>query len=126
MSSFCDGEVYSDPATVQLHAIGSFLCLFCVILALEVNKGKAPGAPRLLVIHNADICQGAIFREDISQIPLCGVQAQAKHSHAAVWVWIRTIANVPAAIGHGRVAMAPAPALSTVGPAATRSAVMGP
>lgn len=25
--SFCDGEVYPDPTTIQLHAIGSFLCL---------------------------------------------------------------------------------------------------
>ncbi len=64
------------------------LYLFSVIFVLEVNKRKAPGAPRLLVIHNADIRQGAVFREDFPQVPLCGVQAQAKHSQATVWIWI--------------------------------------
>lgn len=27
VGSLCDGEVYSDPATVQLHAIGPLFCL---------------------------------------------------------------------------------------------------
>lgn len=125
MRSLCDGEVYPDPTTVQFHAIGSLLCLFGIICVLEVNKGKAPGAPRLLVTHNADIRQGAVFGEDIPQIPLCGVQAQAKHSQAAVWVRVRTVANVPAAIGHGGVAVAPAATLSTVGSTATRSTMVG-
>ena len=62
--------------------------LFGIVCILEVNKGKAPGAPRLLVTHNADVRQGAVFGEDIPQIPLCGVQAQAKHSQAGVGVGI--------------------------------------
>lgn len=65
-----------------------FLYLFSITVVLEVDKGEAPGAPWLLVIHNGDIRQRAVFREDIPQVPLCGVQAEAKHSHAAVWVWI--------------------------------------
>lgn len=101
MRSFCDREVYPNSPPIQLHAIGSFLCLFSIICVLEVNKGKAPGAPRLLVIHDRDIRQGAVFREDFPQISLCGVQAQAKHSQATVGIWICTVADVPAAIGHG-------------------------
>lgn len=100
MRSFCDGEVYPDPTPIQLHTIGSFPCLYSVIGVLKVNESKAPGAPGLLVIHNRDIRQGAIFREDFSQIPLCGIQAQPKHSNTTVWVWISAVANVPAAVGH--------------------------
>lgn len=123
--SLCDGEVHPDPTTIQLHAIGSLLCLFGILFVLKVNKRKAPGAPRLLVIHNTDIRQGAVFREDFPQIPLCGVQAQPKHAQATVWIWIRAVADVPAAVGHGWAAMAPSPALSTVGPT-VRSATIGP
>lgn len=98
MRSFCDGEVYSNPATVQLHAVSSFLCLFSVVFVLEVNKRKAPGAPRLLVVYNADIRQRAVFREDFPQVPLSGVQAQAKHSQATVWIRISAVADVPATV----------------------------
>lgn len=62
--------------------------LFCIFSGLEVDKGKTPGASRLLVIHNADITQRAKLGEDLPQVSLCGVQAQAKHSQAAVWVWV--------------------------------------
>lgn len=116
--SFCDGEVHPDCTPVQLHAIGSllrlkvninytcsprgyfkyrcgrrvylllFLYLFGIICVLEIHKSKAPGAPRLLVIHNGNILQGAVFGEDVPQIPLCGVQAQAKDSQAAIRIWI--------------------------------------
>lgn len=119
--SFCDGEIHPNPTTIQLHAIGSFLCLtnneqtynhllntikhfrnrfvkhlsqliylylFSVTRVLKVNKSKAPGASRLLVIHDRDVCQGAVLREDVPQISLCGVQAQTKHSQATVWIWI--------------------------------------
>lgn len=125
MRSFCNGEVHPDPSPIQLHAVGSFLCLFSVIFVLEVNESEAPGAPRLLVVHNGDVRQRAVFREDFPQIPLCGVQAQAKHTQATVWIWISTVADVPAAVGHRRAAMAPAPALATVGPT-VRSAAVGP
>lgn len=101
MRSFCDGEVHPDCTPVQLHAIGSLLRLFGIICVLEIHKSKAPGAPRLLVIHNGDILQGAVFGEDVPQIPLCGVQAQAKDSQAAIRIWISTVANVPPTIGHG-------------------------
>lgn len=74
----------SDKSLCQFLA----LYLFCVICVLKVDKGKAPGAPRLLVVYDTDICKGAILGEDFPQIPLCGVQTQAKHSQTAVWVWI--------------------------------------
>lgn len=64
------------------------LYLFGVISVLKVNKRKAPGAPRLLVIYDRDVCQRAIFREDVPQVPLRGVQAQAKNSKANVWIRI--------------------------------------
>ena len=62
--------------------------LFSIIGVLEVNESEAPGAPRLLVVHNRDVGQGAVFREDFPQISLCGVQAQAEYSNTTVWVWI--------------------------------------
>lgn len=82
------------PRKQSNNRFNSSLCqlilsyLFSVIFVLKVNESEAPGSPRLLVIHNRDIRQGAIFRKDFPQIPLCGVQAQAKHSQATVWVWI--------------------------------------
>lgn len=71
-----------------------FLCrvmrfyLFGVISVLKVNKSKASGSSGLLVIYDGDVCQGAIFREDVPQVPLRGVQAQAKHSQANVRIRI--------------------------------------
>lgn len=62
--------------------------LFSISCVLKVNKSKAPRTPGLLVVHNANIRQGPVFREDVPQIPLCGVQAQAKHSQASIWIWI--------------------------------------
>lgn len=64
------------------------LYLFGVISVLKVNKSKAPGSARLLVIYDRDVYQGAVFREDIPQVPLRGVQAQAKNSEAKVWIRI--------------------------------------
>lgn len=60
--------------------------LFGVIFVFEVDKGEASGAARLLVVDYADAGQGAIFGEDFSQVSLCGVQAQAKHTQATVRV----------------------------------------
>lgn len=62
--------------------------LFSISCVLKVNKSKAPGAPGLLVVHDADIRQVPVFRENVPQVPLCGVQAQAKHSQASIWIWI--------------------------------------
>lgn len=103
-----NGKVHSDTSPVQLHAIGSLFCLLRVLPVLEVDEGKASRSARLLVVDNADAAQGAVLGEHFSQVSLCGVQAQAEHTQAAVRVRIRPIADVSSAVGHRGVAVAPA------------------
>lgn len=96
--------------TIQLHAVRSFLCLkkkgkislnlstpttrpylkfishylYGIINFLKVNEAVAQGLLPPSVIHHADVRQWPILREDFSEILLCGVEAQAKHSQAGV------------------------------------------
>lgn len=111
VGSFCNGEIYPDPSAIQFHTIGMFLCLngnrilitpndspikksenfFCsnllwVLAVFKVDEGKASWPPRLLVIDNVDIAQRAIFGENISEIPLSGVQTQSKHTQTVIGV----------------------------------------
>lgn len=60
--------------------------LSSVLWGFEVDEGKAPGAAWLLVVDDADIGKGAVLGEDLTQVPLRGVQAQAKHAQAAAGV----------------------------------------
>lgn len=98
MGSFSNGEINSDPASVKLHAVSAFLCLLGVLAVFKVDKGKASRPTRLLVIHDVDVTQRAIFRENLSQIPLSGVEAQSKHAQTVVGVWVGPVANVSASV----------------------------
>lgn len=82
----CDGVVHPDTTPIQLHAIGTFLCLFGILTVFKVDKGEAPGASRLLVIDNAHVSQRAVLGEHFSQVPLRSVQAQPKHAQTAAGV----------------------------------------
>lgn len=65
-----------------------FPYLFWVLTVFKVDKGKASWASWLLVIHNVDITQRAIFGENFPEIPLSGVQTQSKHTQTVVWIWV--------------------------------------
>lgn len=65
-----------------------FPYLFWVLTVFKVDKGKASWASRLLVIHNVDVTQRAIFGENFPEIPLSGVQTQSKHTQTVVWIWV--------------------------------------
>lgn len=99
----CNWVIDSDSAAIQLHSICTLFSLFGIFSVLKVNKGKAPGASRLLIIHNADITQRAILGKDLPEVPLCGVQAQPEHSQAAVWVWVCPVTNMTSTAWHRRV-----------------------
>lgn len=75
MWPLCNGVVDSDSSAIQLHAICTLFSLFGIFSVLKVNKSETPGASRLLIIHNGDVTQRAVFGEDLPQVPLCGVQA---------------------------------------------------
>lgn len=55
-----------------------------ILIVLKVDKGKAPGATRLLVIDDVDVSQRTVLGEHLPKIPLRGVQTQAKHAEAVV------------------------------------------
>ncbi|TNN72191.1 hypothetical protein EYF80_017619 [Liparis tanakae] len=54
-----------------------------------VNKSKATGATGALVVHYIDPCQRTVAREHLPQVPLCSVQAQAKHPQTCAGVRVR-------------------------------------
>jgi hypothetical protein len=118
VGSFSNGEIHSNPASIQLHAISPLLGLFCICCGFKVDKGKSPGATGLLVINDVHLSQRAILGEHIPQVSLCGVQTEPKYPKTKVWVWVSPVADVSAAVRHGRVAVAP---MATILPA-TRSA----
>lgn len=67
----------------------NFPYLFGVLNSLKVNEGKATGAPRALVVHHIDPCQRTIARKHLSQVTLCGVQAQTKHPQTCAGIRVR-------------------------------------
>lgn len=62
--------------------------LFGIVDVLKVNKGKTARASRSLVVDNIDTGQRAVTWEDLSQVSLCCVQTETKHTHTRVRVWI--------------------------------------
>ena len=66
-----------------------FPYLFGILESLEVNKGKATGAARALVVHHVDPRQRTVARKHLPQVALCGVQAQAKHPQTRAGVRVR-------------------------------------
>lgn len=71
------------------HHIPSLSHLLSVVSGFEVDEGEPSWAAGLLVVDDADICKGAVLGEDFSQISLCGVETQAKHTQARVGIRIR-------------------------------------
>lgn len=63
-----------------------YIYLFRIINSFEVNKSKAAGASRALVVHHIDPGQMAVARKHLPQVPLRRVQAQAKHSQTCAGV----------------------------------------
>lgn len=59
-----------------------------ILDVLEVDEGEPSGAPRLLVVHDGNVCNGPILGENLSQISFCSVQTQPKHSETTVWIRI--------------------------------------
>lgn len=62
--------------------------LLGILDVLEVDEGEASGAPRLLVVHDGHVGDGAILGEHLPQVPFCSVQTQPKHSQTTVWIRI--------------------------------------
>ncbi len=76
----------SERALAGHFQLGMYL--FGIIDVLKVNEGKTPRASRSLVVDNIDAGQRAVTWEDLSQVSLCCVQTETKHTQTLVRVWI--------------------------------------
>lgn len=83
---FQPAESHNLPNTEHKKTRLFHLYLLGVIDPLKVNKGEPSGAPSALVINHVNTGQRSVSGEHISQVALCGVQAQAKHPQTRVRV----------------------------------------
>lgn len=87
MGPLRDGEVNPDRLPVQLFAI-HFLPRLCgVIDAFEIDESEASAATRVTIQDHLALLNAAKSAEVLLQLPLGGVQAQAKHAQALVGLW---------------------------------------
>ena len=56
--------------------------LLGIINPLKVDESEASRATCALIVHHVDPRQRPVAAEHLPQVPLCGVQAQAKHPQA--------------------------------------------
>lgn len=66
MRPFSYWEINSYPSSIQFHAIGTFLCLFCIVHIFKIYKRESSGSSRLLIINNRNISYGTVFWKHFS------------------------------------------------------------
>ena len=84
MGPLRDGEVHPDRLPVQLLAVHHLPGLRGVLNGLKVDEGEASAAARVSVQHNLALLNAAEGAEVLLELPLGGVETQAKHTEALV------------------------------------------
>ena len=81
-----DGEVNPDRLPVQLLAVHHLPGLRGVLNGLEVDEGEASAAARVAIQDHLALFDATKGAEVLLELPLSGVETQAEHTQALVWL----------------------------------------
>jgi len=100
VSSLSYGEVHSNLSPVHLYSIESLAGISSILNTFEIDEGKAPAPAAVAVQHHLDLLEVSVPPELLLQLPLCGVEAQAKHSNTLAGLRLVSVAHMPPPRGH--------------------------
>ena len=90
-----DGEVDPDRLPVQLLAVHNLPGLRGVLNGLKVDEGEASVAALVSVQDHLALLDAAEGAEVLLELPLGGVETQAEHTQALVWLGSFSLSSPP-------------------------------
>ena len=96
MSPLGDAVVDPDLPSIHLLAAHDVPSLSRILDVLIVDEGKAPASTAVAVQNNVHLLHRSKLAKLGLKFPLCSVETQPKDAKTLAWVWIFSVAQMPA------------------------------